>query len=143
MVNFLKIVIIEVEDPYYFVIEITAASERFSGSTWVKVDVEQLTNFANAIAGFPISPEDTRNYEFGLSDPFNMRGYCKLSFYCIDLVGHAKVDLEIMDDTAFHPEEPFAKFSIPIEANDIDRFVNHLISIEKIQSGEACLGRSG
>ncbi len=146
MVNFLKIVITQIENPYYFVIEITAASERFSGSTSVRVGVEQLTEFANEIAGFPVSPEDTRNYEFGLSDSFNVRGYCKLRFCCIDLVGHAMVDLEFVDDSDCYPESSAgasAKFSIPIQANDIDRFINHLRSIEKTQSGEACLESDG
>lgn len=147
MVNFLKIGIIETEDPYYLVIEITAASERFSGSTIVKVGVEdQLTEFANEIAGFPTSPHDNRSYEFGSSDPFNVKGYCKLRFYCIDPGGHAKVDLEFVDDGAIYPKpfkEASAKFSILIEASDIDRFVNHLRSIVKTQSGEAYLGGAG
>ncbi len=139
----LKIVICDAEDPYYLGIEIHASNGRFSGATIIRIGIDQLTEFANEIAGFPISPHDTRNYEFGTSDICNVRGYCKLRFYCIDLVGHAMVDLEFLDDPDWYPRYTSgasARFSISTLAADLDRFVNHLRSIEKIQSGEASIG---
>jgi hypothetical protein len=139
----LKIVIVEVEDPYYLGIEIHASNGRFSGATIIRIGIDQLTEFANEITGFPSSPHDSRIYEFGEIDTENVRGYCKLRFYCIDLVGHAMVDVELMDDSDWYPEHlsgASAKFSISTIASDLDRFTNNLRSIEKIQSGEASIG---
>jgi len=91
----LKIVICE-QDPCYLGIEIHASNGRFSGTTRIRIELDQLTEFANEIAGFPSSPHHNCNYEFGTSDTYHVKGYCKLRFYCIDLVGHILVDIELM-----------------------------------------------
>ena len=107
-----------------------------------------MSAFTSIIEGFPSGPEDCRSYEFGTNKPGYAGGYCLLKFRCIDKVGNAAIDLELEDWGGLYlapdPGEASAKFSIhPIQASDVDRFINHLRAIEKTQSGKACLGCKG
>ena len=137
MTNFLKIVVTD-PDPDYLGIEIFASIARFSGATRIYAGLDQLTEFAELIAGFPMSPEDQRRYIFGTKDKGVAGGFCMMRFFCLDGAGHAAVDVEFEDDDVFYSEAS-ARFTIPVLPADIDEFVRKLRLVQEAQSGEARL----
>ncbi|MHC1713618.1 MAG: hypothetical protein AB9872_15835 [Solidesulfovibrio sp.] len=137
MTNCLKIVV-TYRDSDLLEIEIFASSARFAGSTSVYVGLDQLTEFAELIAGFPISPEDQRRYIFGTKDKGFAGGYCVLRFFCLDRTGHAAMEVEFEDDAGQYSEAS-AKFTIPVLPYDIDEFVRELRLSQNTQFQEARL----
>ena len=137
MTNYLKISVID-PDPDYLGIEISASNARFSGTTKIYAGLDQLTELAVVITGFPMSPKDERSYEFGTKNEGFAGGYCALRFYCRDRAGHAAADIEIEDDNMFYSEAT-ARFTIPILPAGVDEFVRVLQLVEQAQSGEAIL----
>jgi hypothetical protein len=133
MTNCLKLVVID-SDLDYFEIEIFASSVRFSGATRIFTGCGGLTDFADAIAGFPTNPADQRSYLFGsYTGP-----YCGLTFFCRDRTGHAEVFVVLEDDSVYH-SKGFAKFTIPVMPSDIDKFVARLRQVQEDGYGEARL----
>jgi hypothetical protein len=64
-------------DDDYFGFEIYASIDRFAGSAHIYAGLQELSEFATCIAGFPSNPEDERVYEFGSRAPSiaDMLGY--------------------------------------------------------------------
>src|SRR5437870_2902020 len=89
-------------DPDYLGIEIRAANARYSGSTMIYAGLTELSEFADQIAGFPTNSTDKRTFEFGSRDRNVAGGHCSLRFQCIDLIGHARVEVAIEDDAGRH-----------------------------------------
>lgn len=141
MTDYLKINVTD-PDPDYLGIEISASSARFSGATRIYAGLDQLTEFAEAIAGFPTNPEDERRYEFGTREKGFAGGYCALRFFCRDRAGHAAVDVQIEDDDSFYSEAS-ARFTILALPAAIDEFIKDLKLVEQAQSGEAKLVSEG
>ncbi len=125
-------------DPDYLGIDIQAANNRFAGSAHIYTNPEQLTEFANRIAGFPTSPTDERKYEFGTPDPTFVGGYCTFRFYCIDRAGHVRIETSFEDDAHLH-DAALAKFTMPVQATAIDRFAVGLRDLARRQTNEAIL----
>jgi hypothetical protein len=124
MTSYLRIVVTD-PDPDFLGIEIFASSARFSGATRVYAGLDQLTEFAEVIAGFPTSPEDRRRYLFGTKDKGFAGGYCALRFFCRERAGHAAVDIEFEDDSVFCSEAS-GKFTITVLPADIEKFASKL-----------------
>jgi hypothetical protein len=131
---------IKVRDPDddYLGIDIQASNDRFAGSAEVYAGLQELSEFAARIAGFPSNPDDRRQYEFGDRDPSVAGGYACLSFYCFDLAGHAVVEIEIGEDHGRYGTA-IAHLSFRIEAAALDQFVNALRELEKARFGEVFL----
>ena len=124
-------------DEDYFGVEIYASIDRFSGSARIYAGLEELSEFAARIAGFPSTPEDERVYEFGSRAPSIAGGYAGLRFYCFDGAGHAVVEIGIEDYGRYGRVK--ANLSFQVEAAAIDQFANALREIENARSGEALL----
>jgi hypothetical protein len=131
---------IEIVDPDddYLGIEIRAANDRFAGSARIYAGLDELSDFATQLAGFPTSGQDGRVYEFGSRDPSAAGGYSKLRFHCVDQAGHAAVDIDVEDDNRGDPPGS-VRLSIPVEAAGIDRFITRLREIERDRAGKAAL----
>lgn len=125
-------------DRDYLGIEIRASNDRFAGSARIYAGLTQLTEFADAIAGFPSSPQDERKYVFGASGQQFAGGCCNFSLRCTDYAGHARLDVAIEDDEV-HDQAGIAKFGFGVLAADIDQFTLKLREMEKEQTGEATL----
>jgi hypothetical protein len=78
--NFLKMIVTD-PDSDYLGIEIFASSPRFCGATKIYAELDQLTQFAEVIAGFPTSGKDKRRYVFGTKDEGFAGGYCSVRFF--------------------------------------------------------------
>ncbi len=132
--------IIKVVDPDYdyLGIEIRASNGQFAGSARIYAGLDQLTAFADHISGSPTHPRDERMYQFGDPNRSVAGGYVALRFHCLDLLGHAAVQIEFQDkDGSCGPER--ANLSFRIEAAGIDQFAEMLRELEKGHSGEAVL----
>jgi|SRR5689334_5347083 hypothetical protein len=117
-------------DPDYLGIDINARSERFSGSARIYAGLESMAELANVISGFPKTSHDERHYQFGNEEPGFAGGFCSLRFHCIDGVGHTRVEVILNDDDSHH-EQASARFTIPVSAAGIDRFVAMLWQVDK------------
>jgi hypothetical protein len=131
----LKIVVVDPDDDYLG-IEVCAASDRYAGATRIYAGLDQLSEFASQIEGFPTTSKDNRRYEFGSTESGIAGGYVCLHFYCVDGAGHAVIEVTIEDDDQLHTQAS-AKFSFRIEPAELDRFLLSLRSIEQERFGEA------
>lgn len=137
MIEGIKIKIVDPDDDYLG-IEIYASSERYSAATRIYAGLEELTEFAVFLSGFPKNSQDERKYEFGSRDEKIAGGFCSLRFHARDMVGHSAIEVEIEDDDQFY-ESAMAKMTIRTEAADIDNFIRRLREIERDKTGEASL----
>ena len=133
----LTIRIVDPDDDYLGV-EIHAFNDRFAGSTRIYAGIEELSEFAAHIAGFPAKASDERIYEFGSRKPSVAGGYCSLRFHCLDRSGHAAVEIALEDDDQLYTVGA-AQLSFHIAAAAIDRFARALRELQGARSGEATL----
>jgi hypothetical protein len=133
----LRIQVVDPDDDYLG-IDIQAANNRFAGTARIYAGLNELSEFADQIRGFPANIHDERTYEFGSPDPSLAGGYCKLRFQCVDHAGHAVVVIVVEDDGQRYPHGN-AELSFGVEAAEIDRFVARLGEVEQERSGEAVL----
>jgi hypothetical protein len=126
-------------DDDYLALDIRAASERFAGSARVYASLDELTDLAEQISGFPQSTSDERNYEFGTQEPGWAGGFCSLRFYCIDGSGHARLGVVLIDDKGRHWPGS-ASFGFEVFATEIDQFVRMLTDLNDRRVREAILG---
>jgi hypothetical protein len=120
----------------YLGIEIHASTDRFAASTWIYAGVDELSEFAGKIDGFPSRYEDQRMHEFGSRDPSFAGGFCGISLRCLGRRGHVAVYIDIQDDgSRYAPAQ--AQFSFTTEPAAIDRFVQRLREIERERFGSA------
>lgn len=133
----LSIKIVDPDDDYLG-IDIQAANKRFAGTARIYAGLDELSEFANQISGYPANVQDERTYEFGSPNPSMAGGYCKLRFQCVDQAGHVLIVIVIEDDDGRHPPGK-AEFNFGAEPAGIDRFVKRLREIELERSGEAVL----
>jgi hypothetical protein len=128
MVAGLTIRIVEL-DVDYLGIEIRAANNRFAGSTRIYARLNDLSDFAAQIDGFPASAQDERTYEFGSRDSTTAGGYGRLHFRCLDKAGHPAIYIFFVDDERYRPPGS-VHLSFRIGAAEIDRFIRRLREIE-------------
>lgn len=133
----LEIKVVDPDDDYLG-IEISASSDRYAGATRIYAGLDELSEFAALISGFPTNPKDERVYEFGSRDPGIAGGYCSLRFHTSDMVGHAAVEIEIEDDVQSY-KPAMARMTFKTGASHIDHFVQRLREVERDHAGEASL----
>ncbi len=126
-------------DADYLGIEIHASNDRFAGSTRIYAGLEELSEFANQIAGFPVSVHDGGYVSLvllsRLAPPGNVSD-------CVSTTStgrrHAAVEIALEDDGRRYTWGT-AELSFRIEAAAIDRFTKSLREVEHARSGEAVL----
>jgi len=137
MLSGLEIRVVDPDDDYLG-LDISAATDRFFGSARIFAGLDQLSEFADKLEGFPSTIADNRIYEFGTRLPGCAGGFVKLKFSCKDAAGHPMVEIEIDDDAQYHAKAS-ATFSFSFEPASLDRFLGALPLIEQTKSGHATL----
>jgi hypothetical protein len=107
-------------------LRITINNGRFSGSPDVYVATGQLTEAADALAGFPTHPQDTRDYTFGTFGSEFAGGAVRLQFYCRDLAGHPSIE----DDHSKLGYAQRAEVVLDFDPAALDRFLTELREVE-------------
>jgi hypothetical protein len=134
----LEIQVLSDPDHGYLILGMHLWGERFAASTRVFPDPGQLGDLAACVAGFPSGHPDMRSYAFGKRGPEHGGGYCGLTFRTTGHTGASVLDVDIEDDELRYSPGA-AKFSIPIEASWIDRFVSQLRVVDRKGAGVASL----
>lgn len=125
-------------DEDYLGIEVAASNDRFAGSAWIYAGIEELSELAATIEGFPRSFEDRRTHEFGNRDPAFAGGFVSVTLRCLDRAGHLAVDLILEDDAGRYPRA-HAEFGFQTEPAALDHFVESLRKVERDRYGSASL----
>jgi hypothetical protein len=136
----LRIVVVDPDDDYLGV-EVRAASARYAGSTRIYAGLDELSQLASRIEGFPTTAVDDRTYEFGSTDSGIAGGFARLRFFCLDGAGHAALEVTVEEDEQWYAPAS-AKFAFRIEPAELDRFVKRLRDVQDKRSGEAVLAAS-
>jgi hypothetical protein len=126
-------------DDDYLGLDIRASNERFAGSARVYAGLNELTELAGLISGFPQSSTDERVYEIGSQEPRTAGGFCSLRFHCSDGAGTARLEVVLNDDDDRH-EHDSASFGFQVFPVELDRFVLILRALEDRRVLEAILG---
>ena len=111
-------------DEHMIELYVEARSATFAGATSVYQNFGSLRGAAQRLAGFPRSPADRRELEWGSRTSKRRTGWARLSFFCGDLPGHAFVRVEL--EAERDPGGESVTLLIPIEAAAVDRFVQAL-----------------
>lgn len=114
---------------------VAAANESFSGASTCYVALDEAKRLAEAIAGFPRSTTDVREYRFGDPSGFGA-GAADLHFKCTDGSGHLAVTVKIWSE----PNDIGAQsVSLVLRAvpAQIDSFVSQLLSMRKFEGDQA------
>lgn len=133
----LRISVVDPDDDYLG-LEIHAASQRFAGTARIYAGHGQLSELASRLEGFPVSPQDQREYEFGSKAAGTAGGYVALRFHCERASGPAAVSVTVEDDEPWHGAAA-ASFRFFVYPADIDKFVLRIRAVERAQSGETVL----
>jgi hypothetical protein len=137
----LEIRVVDPDDDYLG-IEVSVATDRFAGSARIFAGLNQLSELADSLRGFPSSPADKRRFELGTRKPGYAGGFVSLSFYCRDGAGHSEVAVEIDDDVQYYAKAS-ACFSFAFEPAALDQFLAVLSILERTKSGHATLVPAG
>jgi hypothetical protein len=113
----------------------TASNDHFYGETTFYAALDEANTFATAIAGFPTSIGDSREYEFG---GIELPGYgcVKLRFSCRDGLGHLAIMISIKTYSLFEGQSiESSTLVLHSDPASIDTFVHELRRIQ-LRSGE-------
>ena len=125
-------------DEDYLGIEVVASNERFAGSAWIHAGVEELSDLAARMDGFPRSCDDRGTHELGNRDPAFAGGFVSITVRCLDRAGHLAVHLVLEDDAGRYPRA-HAAFGFQTEPAALDHFIESLRKVERDRSGSASL----
>jgi hypothetical protein len=91
---------------------------------------DDLTDFVEALRGFPSDGTDTRLCELGTFNPAHADGGVRMNFYCRDSAGHAIVEVKLRSDgcRALGEVESVA-LRIAIEPAGVDAFLAELAAM--------------
>ena len=124
-------------------VRISAWNGQLGGSSDVYVGLNELSEAAAKLEGFPRHPSDTCELLFGAFGPEWAGGGASMRFFCGDAAGHALVEARIESDYNRSQKAQSVLLSASIEAADIDTFIPELRRLEADRSGIARLKMSG
>jgi hypothetical protein len=133
----LRIHVVELDEDYLG-IDVRAASDRFAGTARMYAGLDQLGRFAKVVEGFPLGPDDRRDYEFGTRGPGYAGGFVAIKLRCADSAGHVELAAVVEDDSQSHAKAS-AELSFAVEAAELDRFAAALRQVERERCGNATL----
>lgn len=121
-------------------LRVHAANDRFCGVADCYVGCNFFAEVADALRGFPSSPDDHRDLVVGTFDPRLAGGGARIGLRCIDSAGHAVANVAVQTDTstaAGHREA--TSLSFPVEPAAVDDFVAALGRIKLVVGATAFL----
>jgi hypothetical protein len=112
-------------------VSIRASNGEFCGTARAYINHDDLKNAASILAGFPNSPLDSREFNFGNMDPQFAGGGISIRWFCSDLRGHAVAEMRIAaeakrESNTWSRPAQFAHFFADVEAAAVDDFVREL-----------------
>ena len=126
-------------------VRISASNGEFAGVAEPYTDLQAITDAAAKLEGFPVNAQDVRDLEFGAPGEEFAGGYGRLRFFCVDLAGHAAVEIWIATKEGYRAssgrEIPAQSVHMiaRIEAAAIDDFVRELRELNENFRGSADL----
>jgi hypothetical protein len=112
----------------------------FSGRAEIYVSCDDLSKFANVLAGFPSRPDDIRDFEIGTFNPDHADGGARMHFFCADAAGHAVVEVKLRGDACRAlGEVQSVALRIPIQAAGVAEFIRQLRGLGKTFGASAHL----
>ena len=123
----------EVED--FLKVVFRCSNGCFSGQAEIYVSCGDLSEFVNALQGFPNRPDDFRDFEIGTLNPDYAGGGARMHFFCEDAAGHAAVEVKLRGSACKGlGEMESVALRITIQAAGVDDFIGNCGGWEK-QSG--------
>ena len=126
-------------------IQISASNGEFAGVSEPYVELQGVAAAAGKLEGFPATPNDLRDLEFGAQRVGLAGGYARLHFFCLDLAGHAAVEIWMETKQGYRassgreiPAQSVHMVSL-IEPAAIDDFVRELRDLNEAFHGSAIL----
>jgi hypothetical protein len=111
-------------------LRVQAASSSFVGTAEVYVSHDVFRTVADAMMAFPTNTTDVREFEIGTFDSRIAGGGTRFHLWCSDALGHSAMRCCIRADTPGDRHlDQTAEFVMPVEPNDIDRFVQQLAKV--------------
>jgi hypothetical protein len=119
---------------------VVCSNGSFTGTAKMYLSHDGLQKAANILSGFPSSTTDLREVELGTFDSEFAGGGIRMSFYCVDSVGHAVAFVKLRADVCKSSSEPqLVSLYVPVEAGAIDSFVKQAQSIRDTKGAKAYL----
>lgn len=118
----------------------SASNGRYGGATRFYTTVEELSELANKLEGFPRKTADTIEFETGKKGGDSFLG---LRFYCINGAGHTAVYISMEEQSRNYDARPEERqsvgFELRYEAGLIDQFRRDLLRMTESREGVASL----
>jgi hypothetical protein len=137
-INFEVIWVDEVEDLLQIVF--WCSNGYFSGQAEIYVTHRALSKMAETLQGFPLRPDDLRDFELGTFHPDHAGGGARMHFYCGDSAGHAVVEVKLRGGACEGlGEAESVALRIPIQAAGVDNFIQQVKALGKTVGASASL----
>jgi hypothetical protein len=115
---------------------VSSSNGRFSGQANVYLGRGRLSETADRLQGFPSNSTDSRDFELGTFSPNCAGGGVRMHFYCLDMAGHAAVDVELRSHACKTTGEVgSAALRVLVEAAAIDLFATQVRAMDEEQIG--------
>jgi hypothetical protein len=119
-------------------LRLRSSNGSFSGQANVYLGRGRLSEIADGLKGFPSSSNDSRDFELGTFKPNRAGGGVQMHFSCLDMAGHAAVDVKLRSGVCKTMGEiGSAALRIPVEAAAIDSFAIQIRAMDEKQIGAA------
>ena len=119
-------------------LRVNSSNGRFSGQAKLYLGRGRLSETADRLQGFPSNSTDSRDFELGTFNPNHAGGGVQMHFYCLDMAGHAAVDVKLRSDACKTVGEVGSvALRIPVEAAAIDSFAVQIRAMDEEQIGAA------
>lgn len=120
-------------------LRVAAWNGLFGGVAEIYVAIGDLQVAARQLRGFPNNPADKRVIDLGCFDRKYAGGSVSMSFHCVDGAGHAYVETTIDSNCVTGGTIQTVILTVPIEASDVELFVEELARLEFKDAGTAQL----
>ena len=117
-------------------LRVSSSNDRFSGQASLYLGRGRLCAMADRLQGFPSNSTDYCDLELGTFNPNHAGGGVQMHFYCLDMAGHAAVDVKLrLDACKTMGEVGSVALRIPVEAAAIDSFAIQVRAMDEEQIG--------
>jgi len=129
-------------DAYLVKVRVSAWNGQFGGSADSYAEIGALAKAAQCLEGFPRSPSDKRQLQFGEFGRATAGGAARMDFYCKDSAGHALLEVRIESDRRGGIPDQTVFLVAAIEPAAVDSFVSDLRRLEQGQRGDTAYLRT-
>ena len=107
-------------------LSVAAFDGEYMGSTSVYASPDEPNALAAAIAGFPRSPDDSREHTLGNFNPRLAYGGVRMRFFCVGAAGHCFLDITIEAHEEVANALRSVRIVFPFDPGALDEFVAKL-----------------